>query len=227
MPAGQVRVQKRHPGVQRRQSGPVAAARQNGQGSLGDWSDSPEEVAHGQVIVIAARWILVAAGLLLALWQPEALTRPEAMGELRIQIVLILGLAVANFFLHSQVLMRRPVVVPVAYAASAADLIVVTLVVLVGGGFASDAYIFYFPAVLALSVAFQTRVTVGLVGGAIAAYGLIAAATACVGDESTVVLRLLMVAGVAACGGVYRRVERDRRAAAAQNSQVRHEPLTR
>ena len=35
--------------------------------SLKDQSDSAEDLAHGQVVIIAARWILVLAGLILAL----------------------------------------------------------------------------------------------------------------------------------------------------------------
>ena len=32
--------------------------------------DSDRELAHGEGVIIAARWILVVAGLLLALWNP-------------------------------------------------------------------------------------------------------------------------------------------------------------
>ena len=59
-------------------------------------SDSTDDLSHGQVVIVAARWILVLAGIFLALWNPAA------MGELRIQIVLILALAVGNFYLHAR-----------------------------------------------------------------------------------------------------------------------------
>ena len=78
--------------------------------------EDAEDLVQGQFVIVAARWILVAAGLVLAV------IAPEALGPLRIQIVLILGLAVANFYLHSQLLMKRPVVRPIAYAASVADI---------------------------------------------------------------------------------------------------------
>ena len=173
--------------------------------------ESPEELGHGQVVVVAARWILVGAGLLLALWNPDA------MGELRVQIMLIVGLAVGNFFLHSQILMKRPVAAAIAYGASAADIAVISLIVIAAGGLESGLYVFYFPALLALSVAFRTEVTYTFAGAAIAAYGLIASVSLAGGDEGAVLItRMLMLAAVAVCGNIYWRTERDRRRAATE-----------
>ena len=172
--------------------------------------DSLEDLSHGQVVIIAARWILVGAGLMLALWNPDAL------GELKIQIMLILSLAVGNFFLHSRVLMGRPVSAIVAYAATAADIVVISLIVIAGGGFDSGLYVFYFPALLALSVAFRTEVTYTFAGAAIVLYGLIASASMAGGDGAILITRMLMLAAIALCGNIYWRTERDRREAATE-----------
>ena len=168
-------------------------------------SDSTDELSHGQVVIVAARWILVLAGIFLALWNPAA------MGELRIQIVLILALAVGNFYLHAQVLQRRPVLAPVVYASSAADIAVISLIIIAGGGFESGLYVFYFPAILAFSVAFRMEVSFAFTGAAVAAYGLISFATLGEGDGVTIITRLLMLAAVAVCGHLYWRIEGDRR----------------
>jgi hypothetical protein len=177
---------------------------------FGKWFKPSEDLQQGQVVIIAARWVLVAAGLLLAAWNPAEL------GELRVQIVLILGLAVANFFLHTRVLMGRPIHATVVYAASAVDIAVVSLIIIAGDGFASGAFVFYFPALLALSVAFKTEATIVFTGAAIAVYGVIATASVITeGDDwATLIARLMMIAGVAVCGNVYWRIERDRRRAA-------------
>ena len=164
-----------------------------------------DNLAHGQMVIIAARWILVTVGLVLALWNPEQ------MGELQVSILLILGLAAANFFLHSRVLTGQPVSPQVVYLASAADIAVISLVLMVGGGFDTIPYVFYFPALLALSVAFPTRMTALFAGSTIAIYGLVSVATAGAGEASTVFTQTLMLAAVAVCGNVYWRVERDRR----------------
>ena len=169
-----------------------------------DDRESADDLVHGQVVVIAARWVLVVAGLLLALWDPAA------MGELRVQIVLILGLAVGNFFLQTQALMRRPILVPVAYAASAGDIAAISLLIIAQGGFESNVYVFYLPALLAVSVAFRQIVTAALAGSAILSYGLISAVTFGPGDEVALFTRVLIMAAVATCGSVFWGVERKR-----------------
>ena len=181
---------------------------------LMDRIETTGDLAHGQVVIITARWILVVAGLTLALWNPGA------MGELRVTVVLILGLALANFFLHAQVLMRGPVLAKVAYAASAADIAVISSVIIVGGGFDSAPYVFYLPALLALSVAFPTRATFALTGAAVATYGLISIATATGSDAAAAISQMLMMAAVAFCGNLYWRIERDRRLGALKTRQT-------
>ena len=168
--------------------------------------DSTEGLSHGQIVIIAARWVLVVAGLLLALWDPAG------MGELQVSIVLILALAVGNFFLHSHVIRGQQVPATVAYAASAADIGVISLVLVVTGGFNTIPYVFYFPALLALSVAFPPKVTALFTGAIMAIYGLVSVASASPSEGPALVTQLVMLAGVAFCGNAYWRIERDRRA---------------
>ena len=149
------------------------------------------------------------AGLLLAIWEPTAL------GELRVQIVFILSLAVANFYLHVQVLMRRPVLAPVVYISSAADIGVISLIVATAGGFDSGLYVFYFPALVVMSVAFRPPIALGFGTSAIAIYSLISLPAISAGDWITMITRLMMLAAVTVCGSVYWQIERNRRRAAA------------
>ncbi len=183
---------------------------------FGRWFASSEDLKHGQVVIIAARWVLVGAGLLLAMWNPDAL------GELRVQLTLILGLAVANFFLHSRVLMGRPIHAPVVYLASAVDIAAISLIIIAGGGLVSGLFVFYFPALLALSVAFRTEATLVFAGATIAIYGLIGSASGLEGDAGAALMaRMLMLGGVAICGNVFWRIERDRR----RDAEVAHDEL--
>jgi len=162
-------------------------------------------------VIIAARWILVLAGLMLAVWDPAEI------GELRMQIILILGLAGANFYLHAQILTRKPLLPAVALAASAADIAVISLIIIAQGG-DSSLFVFYFPALLVISLAFRPLVTLTFAGVAIAVYGMIFAANFPDVDGQIVVTRVLMMAGVAVCGAVYWRLEGDRRRAAEGSS---------
>jgi hypothetical protein len=189
-------------------------------------SSQPEQIAHpvrtaqsqlsqsladGQIVIISARWLLVLAALLLTLWSPG----PDALSAIRLRAPVLLALAVANFYLHAQVLMRRPVAADVIYAASAADIIVITLLVLNQGGFDAPLYIFYFPAILAFSVAFPAMITAGFTALLIVMYSCISlpGATDSADGLPVLIMRLLMLASVAVCGQIYLQVEQRRRAA--------------
>lgn len=165
-----------------------------------------DELLHGQVVIIIARWILVLAGLLLAMWNPASLA------ELRIEILVLLCVAVVNFYLHLHLVVQRHSDPLMVYGASAIDLAVVTLLIMVQGGYDSNLYIFYYPAVLGYALAFPRTLTAFYTGGAVVAYGLIGLGTSgSVADMQDVVVRLLMLAAVAACGTIYQRIETDRR----------------
>lgn len=168
------------------------------------------DLAHGQVVIVAARWVLVGAGLALALWNPDAI------GPLRLQVLALLLIAVANFFLHAQLLRKRGAIDKVGYLASGADLAVISLLLASQGGFDSNLFVFYFPAMLALSVAFQPHLTAVYVGTTMGLYALICFESLGLELNSdhvqTIIVRLLMLAGIAVCGALYQRVERERRA---------------
>ncbi len=179
-------------------------------GKLRLTAQDPEDLMYGQSVIVAARWILVVSGLFLALWNPAE------MSELRIQILFILLLAVANFYLQAQLLMKKPARSEVVYFASAADLTVISVMVILGGGFDSNVYVFYFPALLALSVAFSPAATALFAGGAASFYAFISLGSALFGDIDfqVMIARLLMMTAVAVCSQIYWGIERNRRGAA-------------
>jgi hypothetical protein len=165
-----------------------------------------DDPAFGQIVIVTARWILVVAGFLLALWNPTQLH------QLQLVLAFVLLLAVGNFFLHARLLTRHEESgsLPIAYATSVADLAVISIIVATLGGGASSLFVFYFPAILAFSVAFKPSITYPLTAGTMVVYTGIAAVTTGLGQAELV--QLLMMAGVAVCGSVYWGVERDRSA---------------
>ena len=172
-----------------------------------------DDLGQGQIVIVTARWILVLSALLIALWSPGKI------GELRLEIVVIILLAVANFYLHAQLLMRRTTLDQwVVYGASLGDLAVITAIVAAQGGFSSNVYIFYYPAVLAFSVAFPRQVNVLYTAATVVIYATLALLSVDPSQQalSTIFVRVLMLAGVSACGTVYWWIERDRRQAASR-----------
>lgn len=182
-----------------------------------------DDLAYGQIVIVAFRWILVVAGLIFTMWNPGPL------GQLRIAILLILALAGVNFYLQAQLLRRRPTVEAVAYAASAGDLAVITLIVLAQGGFNSPTYIFYYPAILVFAVAFPTAVTYAYTLATVGAYALVGLSDALVGGSAQQVLitRVLTLVATGVCGNLYWRIERDRRRAAAEAREEMLEQMRR
>jgi hypothetical protein len=170
-------------------------------------ADARADLDHGQIVIILARWLLIVVGLFLLILKPTS-----HLAELRFQIGLILLLGLVNFFLHAQLLGRRSMPRAIAYGASVLDLVVVTILVLSQGG-DSPTFVLYFPALVALSVAFEPVVTIAYALATACVYGVIAATEMPTGlDGAPVVLtRVLMLAAVAFCGGLYWRVEHDRR----------------
>ncbi len=171
-----------------------------------------EVPADGQSVIVTARWVLVLSGLILALWNPGPID------QIRLHVLALLLLAIGNFYLHAQLLVRRPAVNLIAYTASAADIAVITLLIVSQGGFASPLYIFYFPALLAFSVAFSTSRTVGFASAAVGLYACVGLfTTATESDIQTIILRVMMLIAVVVCGNIYRRIEDRRRGALADS----------
>lgn len=165
-----------------------------------------EDLAYGQTVLVWARWILIGTGLLLSFWSPKDLT------TLQVQLAAIIALAFGNFYLHVQLLRGHPALDNVVYAASLADISVVTALVLVQNGYPSPVFIFYFAAIVGISVAFPTWMTMGYTGIVLGVYGIICLATAPTAELPAVFTRLLMIAAVALCGNVFARSEAKRRA---------------
>jgi hypothetical protein len=169
---------------------------------------SSEDLVFGQPVIVTMRWILVASGLILVLLNPDDLAL------MRVQIVVLLILAMANFYLHSQLLIKRPVLDPIIYAASAADLFLVLLLIIVGNGFESNLYVYFFPAIVSFAVVFPTVWTLTYVASTMAMYGFISLVTVGDGDPLIILARLLMIAAIGFGGNQYLRIERSRRQAA-------------
>jgi len=164
-----------------------------------------DDLVFGQTVLVWARWILIGTGLLLSFWSPTDLL------TLQIQLAAIIALAFGNFYLHVQLLRGHPAIDNVVYAASIGDLCVVTALVIVQTGYPSPVFVFYFAAVVGISVAFPTLLTAAYTAIVIGIYGIICLSTAPSDEFPAVFTRLLMIAAIAVCGNLFARNEAHRR----------------
>ncbi len=115
-----------------------------------------DDLEQGHSVIIAARWLLVAAGLMFVLYRPQSTT------DLTAGVLAVLGIAAVNFWLHTRPLTNQPIEPLWAYLASVADLTAISGLVLMQGGLTSKAYVFYYPAILVYSLVFPTSVSAAL-----------------------------------------------------------------
>ncbi len=170
-------------------------------------------LAESQMVIIIARFVLVAACLLLILMDARS-AKTVSFTVSRFEIVVVMLLAVSNFYLVSQVMTKRKTQELVLYGMSLADLAVISMVVIVQGGFSSGTYIFYFPAMLSFALAFPTMELYLFLAGTVSIYGFIGLVSiGNVDNLEILTIRILMLIAVAVCGNRFAQIERNRRAA--------------
>jgi hypothetical protein len=186
-----------------------------------NFGDSWEEqdLTFGQPVIVAVRWIMIVSALILAVWNVTS------MQELRLQIIVILLLAVTNFYLQAQLLMKRSVSKQIVYSASAIDIFIITVLIMFQGGYWSSVYVFYLPAIAAFSVAFPRGLTAIYTTIVLLLYGLICVSN---GDAyfDVILSRLIMITAVAFCGSLYRQLEYKRAKDAETWEQIFQESFT-
>ncbi len=168
-----------------------------------NWFEMDRQTEHeaqrGHLLIITARWVLVVVGMVLTL------INPADVFELQVGIVVLLTLAVANFFLHVNVLAKRYVPQTLLYAATLGDLAVISTIV---GTASENAFVFYFVAVLAYGLVFPWRMALLFTGGVVVAYTGISLIP--VPDDfsgTAFFARVLMLAAVVSLATIYRNVE--------------------
>jgi hypothetical protein len=178
--------------------------------------ETAEDIFFGQVVMIWARWFLIAAGTVFFLWTAQRST------QLALGILPIAALIVVNFYLHGRYLLERPSNVLQITMASTIDVGLVSAIVLLWHssaaapltGLASPFFVFYYPALLAFAFVMPRRLTLIFTASVAAVYTAI-----CLPDLGSVtsvkvlVLRLVTLSAMGAIGTFYWRIQRSRRTA--------------
>src|SRR5262249_8830232 len=123
--------------------------------------EAAEDIFFGQVVMIWARWFLIAAGTIFFLWTAQQST------EVALGVLPIVALMVLNFYLHGRYLLERPSNVLQITTASAIDVSLVSAIVLMWHssgpvpltGLASPFFVFYYPVLLAFAFVMPRRLT--------------------------------------------------------------------
>lgn len=176
--------------------------------------EAAEDIFFGQVVMIWARWFVIAGAAIVTLLQATEIS------ELTSATAFVVGLMAINFFVHGRYLMELPANRTMLLALSLLDLIIITGIVVsgVGGkpGLASPYFIFYYPVVLAVAFVFQPRMSAILIVLALVAYGIASLSVdAGLMDNSValeeLVARMISIGATGGLAAFYWRIQRDRR----------------
>ncbi|UCC16455.1 MAG: hypothetical protein JSU58_08810 [Dehalococcoidales bacterium] len=168
-----------------------------------------EDLAFGQIVLITFRWLIIGGALIVTLW---TIATPDAnVGRQALIVFLLLVYAAVNFVLLARYLRRSRNLANVTYTMSLVDLILITVVIATGGDiYNSHIYVYYYPALMVLAVVFPVGLTVSYTLGVMIVYGLMISLSSGA-DFQGILARLLMMAGVAFCASLFRKIEHDRR----------------
>jgi len=172
-----------------------------------------EDVFFGQTVIIWARWAVISAGTVLAIWTSHD------VGMLIRTIPFFLALIAMNFFLHGRYVMGSPLNRSVVIAASLVDLLLITAIVAFwpnGRGIDSGLFVLYFPVVFGFALVFPRLLEASYTVLAMLAYlaacflGSGPAAMLSGSEPKTLVMRLIVLAAMGFLGNFYFRLQRDR-----------------
>jgi hypothetical protein len=172
-----------------------------------------EDVFFGQSVILWARWSVIVAGAVLVLWTSTN------VAQLTRTFPFFLALMAMNFFLHGRYVMGSPLNRSVVIAASVADLVLITAIVVFWPGpvgLNNQFFVLYYPVVFAFALVFPRAIE-----AAYTALAMVAYATACfvLGtvslssgalDLKTLLMRLIVIAAMGFLGNFYFRIQRDR-----------------
>lgn len=178
--------------------------------------EAAQDIYFGQVVIIWARWFVILAAAVLALWSSDT------TGNLARRALMVIGLMGINFFLHGRSLMERPANRRLLLATGLADIAIIGLMVALWDeqGVHSQLYVLYYPILFACALVFVPRLSVllGLLtAGSYVAICLIADPDVVTNtvDAKSIVIRVITLGATAALGAYYWRIQRQRRQFAA------------
>lgn len=172
--------------------------------------EAKDDLFHGQIVIIVARWFLILAGVGMTLW-----TAPD-VGSLTLPIGGLSVLMALNCYFHGRYLVKQPANSLLVRLTSGLDLALVLLIVAVwsqghGIGLSSPYFVFLYPTLLAIALVFPPRITLGYAVAVVASYLAIVVLTsdlAGIDEQKALVQRVITLVATAGLGTYFWRIQR-------------------
>ena len=161
-------------------------------------------------VAVVVRWVLVLAFLFINNYRVDLDTIWVTFNVVAGALVLL------NGYMTWLVLSRRPITWVHAFATSIIDLAAIAMALFLSDGFENRYFVFYYPALLGLSLMFRRRVSFSVLGVVMALYVTIALTVSPtldtdLKDEKVLFIRLVTMLGVVVAGTLIAAWERTRR----------------
>ena len=170
-----------------------------------------DDYHYSQRIGVVVRWFVLTAWLFLINYRPDTGTTLFILNGMGV------ALAVLNGYVTWRIWKGRPITRRYVLALSIMDLSVITAGIGVTTRFENTFFVFYYPALLGLALAFSSRrlsfsvVTLVAVAYAAVSIGLEPGVSYANREEKVLVVRLVSMFGVVAAANLMARIERTRR----------------
>ena len=178
---------------------------------------------YSQQVVVLVRWFVLGAWLFVINYIPDVgrtLVILDSMGG---------ALAVLNGYVHWRIWRGRPIPAGYVLALSVMDLAIITAGIGATTRFGNTFFVFYYPALLGLSLVFSSRrlsfgvATVVTVSYVTLSYALEPGVDHSIGEDKTMIVRVVAMFAVVAAGNLLTRIERRRRRQAADAERAQSE----
>lgn len=176
--------------------------------------EEAEDIFFGQIAIIWARWFLIAAGTIIAMWSGID------ENQFTLGIITLVVLMSLNFYAHGRYLTGKPVNKFLLLVGNLVDLSVITALVMFWDkghtGLESEFFILYYPMLFAWALVFSPPVTVLFTAIVLGVY-----TAACVfspnyftvlfgkGGANTLISHLITLGAMGGLGTYYYRRQRD------------------
>lgn len=182
--------------------------------------EAAEDLYFGQLVMIWARWSVIGAIAILAIWGSSD------ADALAARSLVLVALMAVNFFLHGRMLVDRPANARLLAIASLIDLVVIGGII--AGwkldGLLSPYFVLYFPLLFAFALVFPPRLSALYTLLTLASYVALCLVTGPsifdTDSAKALVERIITMATIAGLGAFYWRVQRDRRRALPHQASV-------
>ena len=165
--------------------------------------EAAEDLYFGQLVMIWARWFVIFAIAILAIWGSSD------VNVLAARSLVLVALMTVNFFLHGRILVDRPANARLLAIASLIDLVIIGGII--AGwkldGLASPYFVLYYPLIFAFALVFPPRLSALYTLIALASYVALCLLTGPsifhTIEAKTIVERVITMATIAGLGAFY------------------------